>query len=130
MATSWTPLDAKGAPIDDSVDGASGLWLCESADLVATDAAGRVALWTGDALPAIFPRNWPASFKSSKPLKTLIGKSMLNGSRCRAVQPPTPAEMAAAGSVRIHPLHSFANAEALVANTGWKLIKGMLIVPQ
>ena len=59
--------------------------LITSADLVATDADSRVALWTAPALKLEFPHNWPAVFKESPTLKGLINKKMLNGTRCRAV---------------------------------------------
>lgn len=128
MASTWWPLDAGGAPIDDSVDDATGLWLCESSDLVATDAASRVALWTGDALPAIFPRNWPAAFKDSRALKALLNKSMLKGLRCRAITPVQWARDAAdAAGIRTHPMHSFSNALAVSDKLGWQVVRGFCV---
>ena len=124
----WAPLNEGGAPAG---AGATGRWVAEAADLVATDPDGRVALWSADALPCCFPRGWPAVFKESQALKQLINKSMLKGQRCRAVShsaaPAVAARAAAsAAGVSLYPLHSFSNALRLSEALGWTVVKGFL----
>ena len=65
----WQPIADDGAPAGAN---AQGRWLDQAADLVATDADSRVALWTAPALKLEFPHNWPAVFKESPTLKGLI----------------------------------------------------------
>ena len=125
----WQPLAPDGSA---AAANAEGCWLDQAADLIATDADGRVALWTAAALPMCFPRGWPAVFKESTPLKSLINKSMLKGVRCRAVSltaAPTASarEAAAAAKVELHPLHSFSNASRLADALGWEVVKGFLV---
>ena len=109
--------------------GATGLWLAEAADLVATDADTRTALWTADSLALCFPRGWPAVFKQSAVLSKLVNKSMLKGVRCRAIdraQEPVAAarEAATARGVKLHALHSFSNALAVSEALGFAVVKG------
>ena len=59
-----------------------------------------------------FPRGWPSVFKESAALRTLVNKK-LRGTRCRAVEPATAADRAAAKALTLRPLHSFDNALAL-----------------
>lgn len=128
-APPFAPRDAAGAPIPESSDAAVGLWLTETADLVATDADARVALWTGASLKVAFPRNWPAAFKESAALKGLLNKSMLKGLRCRAVAPtPWARERADAKGVETIALHSFTNAQSLADACGWSVVKGFCVL--
>lgn len=120
---SWVPLDAD----QPAANGTLGRWLTEAADLVATDADARVAMWSADRLPTSFPRDWPAAFKS-EPLRRLLNKSLLKGTRCRAVPPATAAEREAVGDLTLHPMHAFANAERVASATGWSIVKGFLVL--
>ena len=125
MASGWAPLDEVGAP---AAVGTRGRWLNASDDVYATDAEGRIALWSAERLPAAFPRDWPAVYKESKALKSLLNKSMLKGLRCRAVSPPTDEESACVAGVPLQPLHSFSNASRLAALHGWSIVKGFLVL--
>ena len=123
----WEPLLADGSA---AAAGSSGRWLTEGSDLVGTDAEARVALWSADRLPLAFPRDWPAVFKNNATLKAMLNKKMLCGVRCRAVDPPSEADEAAASAagVPLRPLHSFDNAEAVAAKLGWQVIKGFVVL--
>ena len=74
-----------------------------------------------------FPRGWPSVFKESAALRTLVNKK-LRGTRCRAVEPATAADRAAAKALTLRPLHSFDNALALSEVLGWSLVKGFLVL--
>ena len=121
----WQPLDETGAPAG---VGTRGRWLSAADDVHATDAEGRIALWSAERVPAAFPRNWPAVYKESKALKGLLNKAMLKGLRCRAVSPPTEGDLASVAGVPLHPLHSFSNASRLAALHGWSIVKGFLVL--
>ena len=123
----WQPLLADGSA---AAAGASGRWLTEGSDLVGTDAEARVALWSADRLPLAFPRDWPAVFKQNATLKAMLNKKMLCGVRCRAADPPSEADVAAAtaAGVSLRPLHSFDNAEAVAARLGWQVVKGFVVL--
>ena len=110
MASDWTPAAS------------ARRWLSTSDDVVATDADGRVALWSADALPLCHPRDWPAAFRSCAPLKELVNKKGLRGTRCRscAILPPP----AAAAAVELLAFHPFSNSEAVHAALGWPVVKG------
>ena len=125
----WVPLTDDGSP---AAANAEGRWLDQAADLIATDADGRVALWTAESLTLEFPRNWPTVFKESPTLKGLINKKMLNGTRCRAVSltaaPTTAARSAAAAAkVDLRPLHSFSNASRVADALGYGIVKGFIV---
>eukprot|EP00962_Isochrysis_galbana_P061919 scaffold47880_cov185-Isochrysis_galbana.AAC.1 len=51
---------------------------------------------------------------------------MLKGTRCRAVPPPSNADLAAVSDVPLQALHSFSNAERVAAATGRSIVKGFL----
>ena len=123
----WQPLLADGSA---AAAGVCGRWLTEGSDLVGTDAEARVALWSADRLPLAFPREWPAVFKQNATLKAMLNKTMLCGVRCRAVDPPTEADVVAgaAAGVLLRPLHSFDNAEAVAARLGWQVVKGFVVL--
>ena len=116
----WPPLASDGTP---AAAGTTGRWLTESADIVATDADARVAAWSAASLPLIFPRDWPAVFSRSGTLKRLVNKSMLKGSRCRAV-PDWSGSDPRAATLPVHHLHSFANALRAETTLGWSVVKG------
>jgi hypothetical protein len=120
----WEPRTDTAEPAAYST---SGRWLTEASDLVATDAEARIAMWSADRLPVCFPRDWPAAFKSEA-LKRLLNKSMLRGARCRAVPPPSDADLAAVSHVPLQALHSFSNAERIAAATGRSVVKGFLVL--
>ena len=103
--------------------GTTGRWLTESADIVATDADARVAAWSAASLPLIFPRDWPAIFSWSGALKRLVNRSMLKGTRCRAV-PAWSGSDPRVMTLPVHHLHSFANALRAETTLGWSVIKG------
>ena len=114
MASDWTPTAS------------ARRWLSTSDDVVATDADGRVALWSADALPLCHPRDWPAAFRSCAPLKELVNKKGLRGTRCRscAILPPP----AAAAAVELRAFHPFSNSEAVHAALGWPVVKGFVVL--
>ena len=114
MASDWTPTAS------------ARRWLSTSDDVVATDADGRVALWSADALPLCHPRDWPAAFRSCAPLKALVNKQGLRGTRCRscAILPPP----AAAAAVELRAFHPFSNSEAVAAALGWPVVKGFVVL--
>ena len=121
----FEPATADGAPAG---IGASGRWL-SAEDLFAADAKDQAALsslCSADWLPLIFPRDWPAVF-TRETLKVMVNKT-LRGVRCRAVVPPSAAEVAAAARLGLRPLHSFDNAEAVAATLGWPVVKGFLVL--
>jgi len=121
----FEPVTADGAPAG---IGASGRWL-SAEDLFAADAKDQAALsslCSADWLPLIFPRDWPAVF-TRETLKVMVNKT-LRGVRCRAVVPPSAAEVAAAARLGLRPLHSFDNAEAVAATLGWPVVKGFLVL--
>eukprot|EP00964_Phaeocystis_antarctica_P027676 scaffold15618_cov60-Phaeocystis_antarctica.AAC.5 len=122
----FVPVTADGTPAG---IGASGRWLTAE-DLFAGDAKDQAALSSpclADRLPLIFPRDWPAVFTRGETLKPMVNK-MLRGVRCRAVVPPSAAEVAAAAELGLRPLHSFDNAEAVAASLGWPVVKGFLVL--
>ena len=130
MSVSWAPLTPDGAPAPAN---STGYWLSQGEDLVATDANGRVALWSADSLPTCFPRGWPNVFKESAVLKQFVNKSQLKGVRCRAVDRAAPPSVAArksatAANVPLHALHSFSNALSLSEELGWTVVKGFLVL--
>lgn len=110
------------------------------------DADTREALWCppadagGDGAPAAdpvsgrlrlcFPEGWPTAFTSCAPLKAMLGPSGLRGARCRAVGPPSHAELAAAAAAGAAPapLRSFENASRLAAaSVGHLVVKGFVV---
>ena len=101
---------------------ADGLLLGDDSDDVeCADAATRESLWRPPTQPPLrlgFPDGWPDSFRSCPPLKRLLGGSHLRGSRCRAVEPPSAAELTAAAAAGVVPLplRSFANATRLAVD--------------
>lgn len=122
---SWQPRATDGAP---ARVGEVGRWLSSSDDVFATDASARVALWAADRLPVIFPRQWPAVYKESAALTKLLNKSMLKGTRCRAVALPSETEFQSLGGLLLHPLHGFSNALQVAATLGWPVIKGFVVL--
>lgn len=112
-------------------------WQPYTLDEVAT--IGSVGRWLDAAVDFIgdwpkqderalmeFPHNWPAVFKESVRLRTLVNKR-LRGTRCRAVEPATAADKVLTKSLTLRPLHSFQNAVAISEVLGWRLVKGFMI---
>lgn len=120
----WEPRTGTAEP---AANGIPGRWLTEASDLVGTDAEARIAMWSADRFAVCFPREWPAAF-TSEPLKRLLNQSMLKGTRCRAVPPPSDADLAAVSDVPLQALHSFSNAERVAAATGRSIVKGFLVL--
>ena len=123
------PVTADGAPAG---IGAIGRWLTAE-DLFAADAKdqaheeGTSSLrCSADRLPLIFPRDWPAVF-TRETMKVMVNKT-LRGVRCRAVLPPSAADVAAVAGLGLRPLHAFDNAEAVAATLGWPVVKGFLVL--
>ena len=122
---------APGLPLllDDTYasPGALGRWL-DASDLINAPEKGTLHL--------AFPRDWPAVFKQSASLKSLI--KFCKGVRCRAINRTPNRSVAdaadaldAAASIPLHPLHSFSNASKLVAALpGWRVVKGFAIFEQ
>ena len=126
----WQPLDALGVPALPT--GTAGLWLDDSGDLIATDAATQIEVESAPSVDLAFPSNWPAVFKESATLKDLVNKNKLRGVRCRAVSlsaAPTAAARAAASAsnVDLQPLHSFSNAKKLSDALGYAIVKGFVV---
>jgi hypothetical protein len=74
-----------------------------------------------------FPSEWPAVFKQSVALRTLVNKR-LRGTRCRAVEPALESDKAATKALTLRPLHSFQNALAVSEVLGWRLVKGFVVL--
>ncbi|EOD18197.1 hypothetical protein EMIHUDRAFT_95980 [Emiliania huxleyi CCMP1516] len=112
---------------------ADGLLLGDDSDVECADAATRESLWRPPTQPPLrlgFPDGWPDSFRSCPPLKRLLGGSHLRGSRCRAVEPPSAAELTAAAAAGVVPLplRSFANATRLAeASVGTSVVRGFCV---
>ena len=117
----WVPCSINGP----AADGANGRWLDCADDFVSTDT--RFFRPSAERQALDFPENWPAVFKESPKLKSLINKQ-LRGTRCRVVGPPSSADSAAAACVSLRPLHSFDNALGLSDVLGWSVVKGFLIL--
>ena len=123
------PLNDSGAT---AATNAVGRWLMSAEDLCATSDTTAATVAGGDerdALRLCFPRNWPACFKESAPLKRLLNKS-LQGKRVRVVAPNPSAKKTLAVAfpeVALHPLHSFANAERIEGALSWPCVKGFAV---
>ena len=128
MATLGLPLALDGSYAS---PGTVGYWLDET-DVVF--GGEGVAI---DLVRPTFPRDWPAVFKSSTALKSLVNRK-LRGVRCRAIAaPPKGADAATAleaitsFSLQIHPYHSFSNSLKLAAALpGWQVVKGFIVFEQ
>ena len=115
---------------DDGADaavGTLGRWLTDTQDVRASDDASVEEAINGTPpLPLSFPRDWPASFKTSAALKRLINKSGLQGTRVRVVMLDAAARAGLPADFGVA-LHGFQNATRLQALRGWSVVKGFVV---
>jgi type II protein arginine methyltransferase len=118
--------DASG---EEAVAGKSiGYWLV-SGDFVSSDEA--------EASPDPrrlgnlgFPREWPAAYKESAALKSLIGKKgRIAGKRVAVAGTPSSEERATIRGLTLYPLQSFSNAERAAERTagGLSVVRGWAV---